>query len=145
MSAPQVVVTLTKQAVNLGDHGQDIVTAVQALPGETVEDFAMRVLTSLAWGSSRARAEAGPRKVEDEWYLTLRLAPPAVTESGAVEIPAVILYLPGQPPRPERVVKAETVREVAEALFYDGDLDRRTEPAYAVLHEYADSIERVEP
>lgn len=64
---PTLVAILTKQAVNCGDHGQDISTAVAILPGETVEDLAYRVLTRVDWPTKG-------RNVEPEWYVTLRLA-----------------------------------------------------------------------
>lgn len=63
---PAPVAILTKQAVNLGDHAQDITTAVEIRPGETVEDFAHRVLTRHEWPGR-------PRRVEGNWYVTLRL------------------------------------------------------------------------
>lgn len=73
MSAiPAPVVTLTKQGVNMGDHGQDVVTAIEITPGETVEDLARRALTRPDWH--------GDRHVEDEWYVTIRIPAPA-TES----------------------------------------------------------------
>ena len=67
---PTLVAILTKQAVNCGDHGQDISTAVAITPGETVVDFARRVLTRADWPMKDRRAEP-------EWYVTLRLAEPA--------------------------------------------------------------------
>lgn len=40
----QVSVMHTRVAVNLGDHAQDITSAVAPGEGETVEDFANRIL-----------------------------------------------------------------------------------------------------
>lgn len=53
-------------------------------------------------------------------------------QSGAGQ--ATLVYLPGRPPRPERAVKAEALREAAE-LFYP-------EWAAAALRDEADRIER---
>lgn len=73
---PAPIATLTKQGVSMGDHAQDVVTAVEIAPGETVEALAHRVLTRSEWPSR-------PRRVEDEWYLTIRIPTPATpaTES----------------------------------------------------------------
>lgn len=76
MSAPRVNALLTKQAVNCGDHGQDITTAVTPLPGETVEHFVSRVLSDKSW-----RGEFVPH---DDWYVTLRIVAPEVESDGPI-------------------------------------------------------------
>lgn len=68
-TTPAPVVILTKQAVHMGDHAQDVHQAIQCAPGETVEDLARRALTRPDW--------RGERHVEPEWYLTIRLPEPA--------------------------------------------------------------------
>ena len=52
---------------------------------------------------------------------------------------ALVIYLPGQPPRTERVVKAEALREYA-ATWTDGHPTSRA--LRNLLHERADRIER---
>lgn len=68
-SQPTLNALLVKQAVHMGDHGQDITSAVAPEPGETVEDFAQRVLTETDWRGNRTLPN-------DEWYLVLRLVKP---------------------------------------------------------------------
>jgi hypothetical protein len=38
-----------------------------------------------------------------------------------LRLPATLIYFPGQPPRPERVVKAEALREAAAGVWNDAD------------------------
>lgn len=68
-ATPTLNALLVKQAVHMGDHGQDITSAVAPDPGETVEDFAQRVLTETDWRGNRTLPN-------DEWYLVLRLVKP---------------------------------------------------------------------
>ena len=70
MSA-NIVATLTRQAVNQGDHGQDIITAIAVDPSETVGDLLARTCTKLLW---QVGVNERPRVPDGDAYLTLRLA-----------------------------------------------------------------------
>ena len=59
-------ILLTKQAVNCGDHAQDVTRAVLADPLETVENLVDRALTYRDWG--------GETKYHEDAYLTIRIA-----------------------------------------------------------------------
>lgn len=69
---PEVSVTLTKVGVNFGDHGQDVITSVALLPGETVEEAATRLLHNEVRSSLK-----GKYAPDYTWYLTIRLIEPA--------------------------------------------------------------------
>jgi hypothetical protein len=74
IDAPQVVVAiLTRQAVGMGDHAQDLSSAVVIDPDETVGSLAARTLTKN--GEWRPASDGGPLPIPDgDRYLTLRLA-----------------------------------------------------------------------
>ena len=77
---PTLNTLLVKQAVNCGDHGQDITTAVEPQEDETVRQFAERILTETAsWGPT---AEV---VTKDDWYVVLRLVKPPEGEPTAVK------------------------------------------------------------
>lgn len=59
-------ILLTKQAVNYGDHAQDVTRAVLVDPLETVENLVDRALTYHDWG--------GETKYLGDAYLTIRIA-----------------------------------------------------------------------
>lgn len=61
-----VAITLTKQAVNCGDHAQDITSAVAARPDETVEHLIRRTLITRGWNSKP--------EPHGDYYLTIRIA-----------------------------------------------------------------------
>ena len=62
---------LTMQAVNQGDHAQDITTAIAVDPSETVGDLLARTCTKREW---RAGSGERPLVPDGDAYLTLRLA-----------------------------------------------------------------------
>ena len=62
---------LTMQAVNQGDHGQDITTAIAVDPSESVGDLLARTCTKPLW---RAGGNGRSRVPDGDAYLTLRLA-----------------------------------------------------------------------
>lgn len=65
MSEMKINALLTKVAVNLGDHGQDITTAIEPHDGETVDEFVRRVLAPPDW--------KGNPEPHDDWHITLRV------------------------------------------------------------------------
>ena len=73
MTRPTINVILTRQAVNQGDHGQDITSAHEVRPDETVGELVDRLLTSQMY----RYPPTTDRQAEVEWYLTVRLAEPA--------------------------------------------------------------------
>jgi hypothetical protein len=64
---------LTKVGVNMGDHAQDVVRAVEVSPDETVQEMANRVLSVDKW------VPQGPVgfDYQYDWYLIVRLVEPA--------------------------------------------------------------------
>jgi hypothetical protein len=84
----QIQITMTEPGVNMGDHAQDVVTAVEAKPDETVADLVERLLTKMTYRSARIPTPAvggadedfihGPRGFQrapdPTRYLTIRLA-----------------------------------------------------------------------
>lgn len=109
----------------------------------TAEDYEALPIQTVILDAS---GDAGQR-LGDGWHFPETIPLPSVR--AAKYGPATILYLPGQPPRPERVVKAEALREYRSAL-----LDARLNPGSQVtrelefladlLAERADRIERGE-
>ena len=59
-------ILITTQAVNCGDHAQDITRAVLVDPLETVENLVARALTYRDW--------SGETKYLEDAYLTIRIA-----------------------------------------------------------------------
>lgn len=74
-------VTLTKQAVHQGDHGQDITSAHDVHPDETIREITDRLLTSQMY----RYPPTDDRQAEVEWYLTVRLAEPAPARVATLE------------------------------------------------------------
>lgn len=63
MTVPNLL--LTEQAVNLGDHAQDLTRAVAYVEGETIEALIERALTRKKWD--------GEREPLVDAYLTIRI------------------------------------------------------------------------
>lgn len=61
----------------------------------------------------------GAVAVDEYGGMLCRTSYNRVDEHMARYLPATLVWLPGQPPRPERVVKAEALREAAGAVYGD--------------------------
>ena len=103
-------------------------------------------LDALPIGTILAAVESGAPAGLDlavRWSGSWRTDGAAWPIDPSVYIPLTILYLPGQPPRPERVVKAEALREaaaeIASLLSYGAELrhDGSEDPFIAA---YADGL-----
>lgn len=59
-------VLLTKVGVNMGDHAQDVITAIDATPDQTIEELAAATLRDKDWRGNVA--------IHEDWFLTIRIA-----------------------------------------------------------------------
>ena len=78
------------------------------------------------------------QRVSGDWYFP-ETAPLSSTVVRRYR-PLTVIYIPGRKPRPERVVKAESLREMA-SLIYEDDALLYTAVIAGVLREQADRIE----
>lgn len=65
---PQITAMLTKQNVFMGDHAETVTRGVRIDPNETVKDLLTRELIP-------------DGNVEDQWFITLRVAPDTRAEA----------------------------------------------------------------
>lgn len=64
----------TEQGVNMGEHAQDVVLAVDPVPGETVEELCRRALSRIEYVARTVQKDGGFDAVADPTvYLTIRL------------------------------------------------------------------------
>lgn len=71
MGTRVINVLLTRQAVNQGDHGQDICTALDVSPDTTIGALVEAALTKPTW---RAAGDTTPADADPNAYLTIRIA-----------------------------------------------------------------------
>ena len=71
--ARSINVTVTRQAVYQGDHGQDIVKALAVDPSTSLADLVEAALTKPTW---RAADDHRPADPDPDAYLTVRIAMP---------------------------------------------------------------------
>lgn len=71
----QINIIRTQQAVYMGDHAQDVLTAVEVRPDETVAQLVERALYRLeGWPQQRV--------VDADAYITIRLAESVADDTG---------------------------------------------------------------
>lgn len=73
MSTRSINVTVTRQAVYQGDHGQDITRALALEPDMTIGALVEMALTKPTW---RAAGDTRPPDPDPDAYLTIRVAIP---------------------------------------------------------------------
>lgn len=73
MAERQINVIVTRQAVNLGDHGQDITTAIAVTAETTIGELVEAALTKPTW---RPAGDERPADPDPDAYVTIRVAMP---------------------------------------------------------------------
>lgn len=118
----------TEQAVFQGDHGQDIITAIEPLPGETIEALCQRALTESVYtgGGFPGDYAQTPR---DQWYLTIRVAgdPPSPRPEPDPDL-VWLQILVGTDWRDTGDGRSPTPRAMAEAWVAEHPAYRRIKP-----------------